>query len=114
MCYKYVFMYRQHICMDTYTDTYVYENKFYRKENKKQGFLQLSYKSFFSPHDMLSVGKLYSVAVGSPTVVLSSVSPPLTEKICTRLASVFTCTNSICIHPSVSPSYKKQNLKEIP
>lgn len=30
-----IYVYREHIDMDTYTDTYMHENTFYRKASKK-------------------------------------------------------------------------------
>lgn len=82
MCYMYILWFTHSI--HVWTDTHVIcmcEN-FIGKPTSKVSYNFLT---------LLSVGKLFfSEVVGFPAIVVSSVTPLLTKRLSTRMASVFT------------------------
>lgn len=73
MCYTYVFMCIDSIYAWTHTQIHVcMKINFIGKQIKNKVSYNFVISLFFSPHDFLSVGKLCSVVVGFPTILLSS------------------------------------------
>lgn len=112
-----IYAHREHIDMDTHTPIHIcMKIHFTGKPIKNRVSCNFVTSLFFSPHVFWSVGKLYSVVVGFPAILLSSVYVTSSHWK-DFLLGWHLCLHAqiLYVHIHVCPiATKKQFLKEIP